>query len=42
MVSVHQSFVPWGDVGSAALYALAYGGTCLAIAVVLFSRRDFT
>lgn len=42
LVSVHQSFVSWGYVGSAALYALAYGGTCLTIAVVLFSRRDFT
>lgn len=42
IVSVHQSFVSWGYVGSAALYAGAYGGACLLAAVLLFSRRDFT
>ncbi len=40
-VSVHESFVSWAYVGSAAAYALAYGGLCLVIAVLSFSRRDF-
>ena len=42
VVSVHESFVSWGYVGSAAVYALTYGGLCLFIAVLLFARRDFT
>jgi ABC-type transport system involved in multi-copper enzyme maturation permease subunit len=42
VVSVHDSFVSWGYVGSAAAYAAAYGGLCLLTAVVLFRRRDFT
>lgn len=42
VVSVHESFVSWAYVGGAAAYAVAYGGMCLAIAVLLFSRRDFT
>ena len=42
VVSVHESFVSWGYVGSAAAYAGAYGGLCLLIAVLLFRRRDFT
>lgn len=42
VVSVHESFVSWGYVGSAAAYAAAYGGLCLLIAVLLFRRRDFT
>lgn len=41
-VSIHESFVSWGYVGSAGLYALLYGGTCLLIAIALFARRDFT
>jgi ABC-type transport system involved in multi-copper enzyme maturation permease subunit len=42
VVSVHESFVSWGYVGSAAAYALTYGGLCLFVAVLLFRRRDFT
>lgn len=42
VVSVHDSFVSWGYVGSAAAYALTFGGLCLFVAVLLFSRRDFT
>ena len=42
VVSIHESFVSWGYVGSAALYAATYGGMCLAAAVVLFHKRDFT
>lgn len=41
-VSVHGSFVTWGYVLSTAGYAAAYGGLCLAIAVLAFARRDFT
>ncbi len=41
-ISVHESFVSWGYVASAAGYAATYGGTCLLIAVLLFARRDFT
>jgi ABC-type transport system involved in multi-copper enzyme maturation permease subunit len=42
VVSVHESFVSWGYVGSAAMYALTYGALCLFVAVLLFRRRDFT
>ena len=42
VVSVHESFVSWAYVGSAAGYAAAYGGMCLVAAVLLFQRRDFT
>ena len=41
-VSVHESFVSWGYVLEAALYAGAYGGMCTIVACVLFQRRDFT
>jgi ABC-type transport system involved in multi-copper enzyme maturation permease subunit len=41
-ISVHESFVSWGYVASAGAYAAAYAATCLLIAVLLFSRRDFT
>lgn len=41
-VSVHESFVSWGYVAEAALYAGAYGGMCAVLACVLFQRRDFT
>ena len=42
VVSVHQSFVGWGYVLNAAGYAAGYSGVCLALAVFLFARRDFT
>ncbi|PRQ02252.1 ABC-2 family transporter protein [Enhygromyxa salina] len=41
VVSVHESFVSWAYVGSAAVYAMTYGGMCLVAAVLLFRRRDF-
>lgn len=41
-VSIHEAFVSWGYVSGAALYAGAYGGMCLALACLLFQRRDFT
>ncbi len=41
-ISVHESFVSWAYVASAGGYAAAYTATCLLIAVILFSRRDFT
>ncbi|TPV93975.1 MAG: hypothetical protein B7733_17490 [Myxococcales bacterium FL481] len=40
LVSVHDSFVTWGYVGLACLYALLYSAICLAIACGLFARRD--
>jgi Cu-processing system permease protein len=42
VVSVHDSFVSWAYVGTAAAYAALYGGLCLFVAVLLFRRRDFT
>jgi ABC-type transport system involved in multi-copper enzyme maturation permease subunit len=42
VVSIHESFVSWGYVADAALYCILYVTTCLLIAVLLFSRRDFT
>jgi ABC-type transport system involved in multi-copper enzyme maturation permease subunit len=42
VVSVHEGFVSWAYVGSAAVYAGAYAGLCLLLAVLLFRRRDFT
>ncbi len=41
-LSVHESFVGWGYVAEIALYAFLYGGMCIAVAIVLFRRRDFT
>lgn len=40
--SIHESFVSWGYVGEAALYAALYGGICLLLAMILLARRDFT
>jgi ABC-type transport system involved in multi-copper enzyme maturation permease subunit len=42
IVSIHDTFVSWVYVAEAALYCGLYAGTCLLIAIVLFSRRDFT
>jgi ABC-type transport system involved in multi-copper enzyme maturation permease subunit len=39
-VSVHDAFVDWAYVADATLYGACYGGVCLALAMVLFSRRD--
>jgi ABC-type transport system involved in multi-copper enzyme maturation permease subunit len=41
-VSVHGTFVTWGYVGVAALYAGAVVAVLLILAMVSFSRRDFT
>jgi ABC-type transport system involved in multi-copper enzyme maturation permease subunit len=41
-VSVHGTFVTWGYVGSAALYAAAVVAILLILAMVVFARRDFT
>ncbi len=41
-VSIHESFISWGYVASVAGYAGAYAAACLALAVVLFARRDLT
>jgi ABC-type transport system involved in multi-copper enzyme maturation permease subunit len=41
VVSVHESFISWAYVANAGAYAAAYGGMCLLVAVILFSRRDF-
>lgn len=42
VVSIHESFVSWVYVVEAGLYCGLYAGTCLLLAVMLFSRRDFT
>ena len=41
-VSVHDTFVTWRYVGAAALYAGVVVAILLVLAVVIFSRRDFT
>jgi ABC-type transport system involved in multi-copper enzyme maturation permease subunit len=41
-VTVHGSFVDWSYVGYAGAYALLYVSLVLSLAIVLFSRRDFT
>jgi len=40
-VSVHGDYVDWGYVASASLYGGLYAGCALALAMLLFSRRDF-
>lgn len=40
-VSIHGSFVDWNYVGLGAAYAGLYAALTLALAMVLFSRRDF-
>jgi Cu-processing system permease protein len=41
-VSVHGDYVDWSYVGSASAYGLLYAGCALALAMLLFARRDFT
>ena len=41
-VTVHEAYVDWAYVGVAAGYGLAYAGCALFLAILLFSRRDFT
>jgi ABC-type transport system involved in multi-copper enzyme maturation permease subunit len=40
-VSVHAAFVDWSYVAGAGLYAAAYSACALALAMIIFSRRDF-
>ena len=40
-VSVHTDFVTWGYVGLASVHALGWIVGLLALACVLFHRRDF-
>lgn len=41
VVSIHESFVNWAYVGTAAGYTVAYSAALLLLAMGLFSRRDF-
>lgn len=41
-VSVHDSFVTWGYVGTSVGYGLLYVTTLLVFAALIFSRRDLT
>jgi ABC-type transport system involved in multi-copper enzyme maturation permease subunit len=41
-VTVHGDFVDWSYVSSATAYGLAYTACALGIAILVFSRRDFT
>lgn len=41
-VSIHETFVSWGYVAQAGVYAAAYASACLFGAVLLFARRDLT
>jgi ABC-type transport system involved in multi-copper enzyme maturation permease subunit len=41
-VTVHEAFVTWGYVASAASYTGLYLGLCLLLAMGIFARRDFT
>lgn len=40
IMSVHESFVSWGYVAEASAYGLLYAAVCLALAMVIFARRD--
>lgn len=40
-VSVHGAYVDWSYVGAAAAYGALYSACALALAMLLFSRRDF-
>ena len=42
VVSVHTDYVDWSYVGTASLYGVFYAGCALALAMLLFARRDFT
>lgn len=41
VVSVHGSYVDWSYVGLAGLYGALYAGCAIALAMMIFSRRDF-
>jgi hypothetical protein len=40
-VSVHEAFVSWSYVGEAALHGIGWIACLVALACVLFDRRDF-
>jgi hypothetical protein len=40
--TVHSEYVDWSYVATASGYGLAYAGCALFLAILLFSRRDFT
>ncbi len=40
--SIHGQFLDWSYVAMAAGYAAAYIAVCIALAMVIFTRRDFT
>jgi ABC-type transport system involved in multi-copper enzyme maturation permease subunit len=40
VVSIHESFVSWGYVAEASAYGLLYAAVCLALAMVIFAKRD--
>ena len=40
-VTVHGDYVNWGYVASASAYGVCYAGCALALAMLLFARRDF-
>jgi ABC-type transport system involved in multi-copper enzyme maturation permease subunit len=41
-VSVHGAYVDWRYVGMASAYGICYSACALVLAMLLFSRRDFT
>jgi hypothetical protein len=41
VVSVHGDYVDWSYVATASAYGAAYAGCALALAMLLFARRDF-
>jgi Cu-processing system permease protein len=41
VVSVHGDYVDWSYVAVASAYGAAYAGCALALAMILFARRDF-
>jgi ABC-type transport system involved in multi-copper enzyme maturation permease subunit len=42
VVSVHGDYVDWSYVATASAYGAFYAGCALALAMLLFARRDFT
>jgi nitrogenase subunit NifH len=40
-VSVHGAYVDWSYVAMAGLYGALYAAVAIALAMIIFSRRDF-
>ena len=40
-VSVHGTYVDWAYVGAAGLYGALYCAAAIALAMIIFARRDF-